>query len=393
MRGSIRRRDRRQHESGPERWELRVFLGRDDRGRQLRLYRAFSGTKREAESALAALVTEIERGRQITSSRMRFADYATQWLASREAARDLEAKTLERYRGIVRDHLVPQLGTIPVGRISVAAIRKAVGAWRSSPRRDRKTGLLSEKSIHDHFALLKQILAEAVRERLLLDNPAALVRAPGKAGSRRRIYTMAQVVALVNHLRPTSLALPVLVKALTGLRRGELLALRWRHVDLTTGEVNVVESLERQRDGSLHFKAPKTDKSARIVILPAIVVEELIIYRGQQIALREQLGMTETFELVFCEVDGAPWDPDRFSSAFAYRVKKSGLPRVSLQELRHSFSSMSQRAGTPLTTTSQSMGHSTTILTADRYSHAILEDFRAAADRIERTYRAASSPS
>ena len=271
MRGSLRRRDRRQHSGGPERWELRVYMGRDERGRERHASRVLSGTKREAQSALAAFVTETERGRQTASSKMRLADYATQWLASRHVAGELAAKTLERYRGIVRDHINPELGAFPLGRLSAAAIRKAVGVWRSSPRRDRKPGRLSEKSIHDHFALLKQILGQAVDERLILDNPAALVRAPGKGGSRRRTYTMAQVVALVEYLKSTPLATPVLVKALTGLRRGELLALRWQYIDLATGEVQIVESLERHRDGSLHFKA---QKSARPVILPASVIVE-----------------------------------------------------------------------------------------------------------------------
>jgi len=114
-----------------------------------------------------------------------------------------------------------------------------------------------------------------MHERLVPDNPAAFVRAPGKGGSRRRTYTMAQVVALVEYLEPTPLATPVLVKALTGLRRGELLALRWRYIDLGTGEVQVVESLERRRDKSLHFKVPKTENSARPIILPASVIHAL----------------------------------------------------------------------------------------------------------------------
>ena len=145
------------------------------------------------------------------------------------------------------------------------ALGRTIGvAWgaarrlANAPRRGRKQGRLSEKSIHDHFALLKQILSEAVRERLILDNPAAVVRAPGKGWSRRRTYTMAQVIALVRYLGST----PVLMKALTGLQRGELLALRWRYIDLGTGEVHVVEPLERRRDGSLHFKVPKTEDSA-----------------------------------------------------------------------------------------------------------------------------------
>jgi integrase len=133
MRGSLRRRDRRHQNAGPERWELRVFAGREQAGRQRQVHRSFTGTRREAESALAAFVSETARGRRAVSSRMQFGLYATQWLASRDAAGELAAKTIERYRGIVRDHLIPQLGGIPLARISAAAIRKALGAWRSGP--------------------------------------------------------------------------------------------------------------------------------------------------------------------------------------------------------------------------------------------------------------------
>lgn len=118
------------------------------------------------------------------------------------------------------------------------------------------------------------------------------------------------------------------MKALTGLRRGELLALRRRYIDLGTGEVNVVESLERRRDRSQHFKAPKTEKSVRPVILPASVIDVMSTHRNQQIAYRTQLGLSGEPDLAFCQPDGAPWDPDRFSSAFAYQVAKSGLPVV-----------------------------------------------------------------
>jgi integrase len=105
MRGSLRRRDRRHSTNGPGRWELRVFAGRDDVGRPHHVHRAFRGTRREAESALAAFITDVEGGRQIRSSKTPFGEYATQWLASRDAAGELAAKTLERYGGIVRDHL------------------------------------------------------------------------------------------------------------------------------------------------------------------------------------------------------------------------------------------------------------------------------------------------
>jgi integrase len=389
MRGSIRRRDRRKDSTGPERWELRVYIGRDERGRDKQASRSFTGTKREAQTELAAFLTDIQRRQRPTSSKVRFGEYVEQWLASREVASEVESSTLQRYRGIVRDHLDPHLGSVQLAKISVADVRRALGIWRTAPRRDRKKGALSEKSIHDHFALLKQVLAEAVKERLIVDNPATFVRSPRIGGSRRRAYTIVQVLELVRYLQPTRLATPVFVKALTGLRRGELLALRWRNIDLSTGELRVVESLERRRDGSLHFKRPKTDKSRRLFMLPKCLIDLRAEHQEQQRELRAKLQLSGPPDLVFCEVDGQPSDPDVFSSAFAYQVSRSGLPRISLQELRHSYSTIAQRAGTTLVTTSQAMGHSTTVLTGDRYTHADLEDFRAAADRMERAVKAA----
>jgi integrase len=396
LRGSLRRRDRRQNaNAGPDRWELRVFLGRDAAGHLKHAYRSFTGTKREAESALAAFLTNIERRQRPTSSKVRFGEYATQWLASREGAREIESSTLERYRGIIRDHLLPHLDAVPLAKLSVSDVRRALGAWRVSPRHDRKSGRLSDKSIHDHFALLKQILAEAVSERLIVDNPATFVRAPRIGGSRRRSYTMVQILDLVRFLEPTRLGRPVFVKALTGLRRGELLALRWRNINLQSGELHVLESLERRRDGSLHFKRPKTEKSRRLIVLPRCLIDVLNEHLATQCQHRATLGLSGPPDLVFCEVDGQPSDPNAFSSAFAYQVSRSGLPRISLQELRHSYSSIAQRAGTTLATTSQSMGHSTTVLTGDRYTHADLDDFRAAANRMDRavsTARTAQPP-
>jgi hypothetical protein len=92
MRGSLRRRDRRQNRYGPVRWELRAYLGRDEKGRERHASRAFAGTRREAQSALATFASETERGRRVATSRMPFGEYATQWLASHDAAGELAAK-------------------------------------------------------------------------------------------------------------------------------------------------------------------------------------------------------------------------------------------------------------------------------------------------------------
>src|SRR6202453_3855423 len=177
MRGSLRRRDRRQAIDGPQRWELRVYLGRDKNGRARQSTRSFAGTKREAESALAAFVSEIERGRRARTSRALFADYARQWLESRRRGKDLAVKSLERYEGIIRDHLLPHLGRTRISAIGTPEIRDALAEWRTGRRAGGKPGVLSSKTVSAHFALLRQIFADAVRDGLLVDNPTLRLRA------------------------------------------------------------------------------------------------------------------------------------------------------------------------------------------------------------------------
>ena len=392
MRGSIRRRDsHRSAADGPQRWELRVYLGRDKNGRAKQTTKVFAGTKREAESALAAFVSEVERGRRARTSRALFADYARQWLASRQRAKDLAIKSLERYEGIIRDHLVPHLGHLRISAIGAHDIREALAQWRTGRRADGKRGVLSSKSVSAHFALLRQLLADAVRDGLLLDNPTARVRAPKKSSRERRTYSIEQVIDLYGYLKPTRLAVPVLTKALTGLRRGELLALRWKNVDFQRGIAYVQESVTVDRHGTVSFKAPKTDKSRRPVALPQALMSILVDHKNQQEHERGLLGLDSAADLVFSEIDGSVWNPDTFSGLFTRAILKSGLPRISLHELRHSYASISQRLGTPLTTTSRSLGHSTILLTADVYSHAVLDDFIAAAKRLNEAFVGAVS--
>ena len=383
MRGSLRRRDRRKTvASGPERWELRVYLGRDERGKEQQATRAFSGTKREAQSALAAFVAETERRRRTRTSRMPFGDYALQWLEQHRSARDLGIKTFERYDGIIQHHLVPVLGHLPLRTVGASHVRAAIAAWRNGERRDRKHGPLSPKTVHHHFALLRQLLDDAVRERLIVDNPTFQVRAPAIGTSHRRTYTIEQIAELLRYLESTPLAVPVMMKSLTGLRRGEILALRWRNVDLEKGVAQIVEALVRDKEGNIFFKAPKTELSRRPVLLPQALIEALRAYRHLQEQRHSTLGLP-TPDLVFGDVEGKPWDPDAFSSAFAYQIRRSGLPRISLQELRHSYASIAQRLGTSLTTTSRSLGHSTITITGDIYSHILIDDLRKAAVRID----------
>jgi integrase len=157
----------------------------------------------------------------------------------------------------------------------------------------------------------------------------------------------------------------------TGLRRGEILGLRWSDVDLTAGIVTVVQSLE-QTDEGLRFKSPKTHRSRRSISLPAITIEALRSHRATQAKERLALGPARNEHGLVCpRPDGAPWAPDVFSTTFAAFVRRSGMKPFRFHDLRHSHATHLLRVGVHPKVVSERLGHSSVSITLDTYSHVL----------------------
>ena len=169
----------------------------------------------------------------------------------------------------------------------------------------------------------------------------------------------------------------------TGLRRGELLALRWGDVDVEAGLLTVQRAIERV-DGGTRFKDPKTKRSRRTISLPRFVADRLRRHRIDQAQwfLKHRLGRTSAETLVF-ERAGEAWVPNTFNTAFTRTLRDAGVPHVRLHDLRHTFASMALEAGVDLKTVSNALGHSTISTTADIYAHVTDSLMRDAADRID----------
>ena len=161
---------------------------------------------------------------------------------------------------------------------------------------------------------------------MLFKNPAEQVKPPRPPRREIAILSKAGVATLLRAAEGSSLYLPVLVAVTTGMRRGELLGLRWSDIDLKASRLTVNQSLERFKGGT-SFKSPKTQGSRRSITLPALTVEALKEHRAQQ-------GRIGTGELVLSH-DGIPWDPDSLTKAFDRLVCEVGVRRVTFHGLRH----------------------------------------------------------
>ncbi|HTE21085.1 MAG TPA: site-specific integrase [Armatimonadota bacterium] len=236
---------------------------------------------------------------------------------------------------------------------------------------------------------MKQALQQAVKWQLLLRNPAEGVAPPRPEEKELGVLTVEQTARLLEAAHGTRLHLPIMIAVATGMRRGEVLGLRWQDVDLRNGSLSVRQSLQRTKTGLL-FKAPKTQKSRRAVALPRLIAEEL---RRHEAAQREQRQLLEDgyqeHDLVVAQPGGTPFPPNAFSHAFTDLVAKSGLPRVSFHGLRHSHATHLLLEGVHVKIVSERLGHFNVHITLDTYSHVVPGMQEAAAVRVDAALRAA----
>ncbi len=199
----------------------------------------------------------------------------------------------------------------------------------------------------------------------------------------------AQVATLLNGAQGTSLYVPILLAATTGMRRGEILALRWSALDLERGTVAVVQSLE-QLIGGLNFKEPKTERGKRSIRLPSVTIEALRQHKARQARQRLQLGLgRDDNGLVCARYDGEPRSPQSLTREFKRLVAKLDIPRITFHGLRHSHATQLLRVGIHPKVAQERLGHSTIATTMDLYSHVTESMQEDAAARVDAALRAA----
>jgi integrase len=280
-------------------------LGRDPvTGKRRFSTKTIRGTATEAKRELTRLLGAADAGEHVDASRARVCDWLDTWIAATKA--EVSPKTHERYAEIVRCYLKPALGAIMLQKLTTADIAAAYGEFEL---RGRNPSPRTRRHVH---RILKSALARAVEQQRLARNPAlALKRLPKVEPKPVATLTVAEAQRLLMALRGTTSYWPVLLALATGMRRGEILALRWKNLDLAEsgGTVRVVESLEQTKAG-LRFKSTKSEK-ARAVPLPRFAVRELARWKRQQAEALLRIGLRQGPDTLVCaREDGRAKQPD-----------------------------------------------------------------------------------
>jgi integrase len=351
-----------------------VDIGRDPATGKRRL-KSVGGfrTRRDAERALSKMLEQINQGTYAEPSRMTLAEYLPGWL---EAARlrGLRQTTLVGYEVMISRQLIPRIGALQLRELTPAHLNSLYLELLERGRLQRPGGL-SPRTVRAAHTVLRRALRDAVRQGLLTRNVADLADPPSAAAARAearkavKTWTPGQLRQFLERTHHHLLYPAFLLGALTGMRRGEVLGLRWTDVDLDEKRLTITQTLVAPRY-KLVFSEPKTAAGRRTVALDDRTVTALREHRRRHAAKRLEFGRDyQETGLVFTREDGSPIVPLIFTQRFQKASRDAGLPQIRFHDLRHGHVTYLMQAGVPLPTIAQRVGHSSVAVTGDIYSH------------------------
>jgi integrase len=354
-------------------WRVHVYVGRDEvTGKQRYLTRTVRGTKREAEKVCASLVVEASKGKFTTRTSGTLDGLLQDWLAHLEQY--ASPSTIATYRGYVQRWIVPRLGDKKIDRLRPDDFDRLYVELR------KHLGTASVLKIH---TILRSALQQAVKWRMLSENPAALATRPRPVTPPIRPPTpeqVARLLAAADEYDP-DLAVYLRLAAVTGARRGELCALKWSDVDLEDGEVLIARSLALGTHEVVE-KETKTYRSRRIALDPGTVkaLEEQRARMENRAEICEAQLAPDAYVFARDVAGRLPWRPDSGATGRFLRLrKKIGLDTIRLHDLRHYVATRLLDGGVPVRAVSERLGHATATTTLAIYAHAVPATDRRAA--------------
>jgi len=286
--------------------------------------------------------------------------YLGQWLA--HVAGRVRPKTLDGYRGLIRLYASPGLGTLRLASLGPLEVQGLYGELLAS-------GLSAGTVVNLHL-VLTQALGQAERWGLIDRNPAASAQPPRPRRPEPSIVDPEIAERLLAVSAGTRFQLPVAIAISTGMRRGEILALRWSDLDTDLSVARVRRTLQTA-GGKLQFVEPKTRRSRRAVELPAFVRPYLERQREDQRERKTSHASWADHDLVITRRDGRPVNPDTLSSGWYRFCRNRGLPHVRFHDLRHAHATLMLLQGVHPKVVSERLGHASIGITLDTYSHVL----------------------
>ncbi|MFC1905181.1 tyrosine-type recombinase/integrase [Chloroflexota bacterium] len=361
MRGHIVKRSRNSY-------SIAISLGKDTTGKYKYQWVSVKGTKKDAEKTLAELLHQLDTGTFMKPGKTTLAEYLERWLKD-YAWSNLAPRTAEGYEHIIRRHLIPAIGNITLTQLKPERLQRYCSEKLSAGRCDGK-GALSPRTVRHHHVTLHNALGYAFKMGLLNRNVADAVSPPRFRRCQWQVLSENDINTFLEAAKRTPYYVLFYQSLFTGMRRSELLALRWCDVDLLLCQAHVTRTLHHLRKGEIYFRAPKTDRGRRLVSLPPSAALLLQEHKEKQAVTRVSLEIPlKDDDLIFSDLVGKPLLPDTVTHAWVKLVRRIGLKGIRLQDARHTHASLLLKQGVHPKIVQERLGHASIQITLDTYSH------------------------
>lgn len=358
---------------GEKTWLVRVFMGRDSAGKRIYHNKTIHGNKKDAQRYLTGALRDHDQGTFVAPSKQTLDAYLDQWLET-TARQRVRPRTLADYQSQLDRYVRPTLGHRHLDKIGPQDLQTLYAHMQSRG--------LSARTVRYAHAVLLSALEQAVRFGHLYRNPASLVDLPRQNRKEMQALSAEQVKAFLAASEDDPLYTFFLLAVTTGMRPSEYLALKWSDIDFVKGSLRVQRTLN---DRTRATEETKTAKGRRTIKLLPTIIPLLKSLKTRQAAIR--LGATDyqELDLVFATQHGTPLDQANIRKRFKTLLERAELPTtVRLYDLRHTCGTLLLEAGQNIKIVSEQLGHASSTLTLDVYSHVLPHMQDQAAEGMER---------
>ena len=345
-------------------YELTVEGERDpETGKRNRVYKTVKCSEKEAKAELRKMITEFEQGIALRKSPKTMREWMDEWVEN--YLPHVEDTTRIGYKTKIKCYIKPAIGDILVQSLRAHHVQKMVN--------DMIARGLSPKNIKDTYNNVNAAMKKAVVLRMIPYNPCEGVSLPKVKRYKAKVYNIKNIHKLLNIAKGTDMYLPVLLCVTFGLRRGELLALRWSDIDFKTKTLKIRSNMVRGENGFI-IKAPKSEAGIRDIRIGDDTLEELKKAKKQYFDDMCSYGTGfQNLNFVIRQEDGSPIRPDSMTQKWERFVEYHNLPHIRLHDLRHSNATALIQAGVNPRVVQQRLGHSDVNITLNTYTHVLPE--------------------
>lgn len=337
-------------------------------GRRVRKSHGGFDRQKDAKQALNSILVSQRDGTFIAPSKQTVEQFLTkEWLPGIRST--IRSSTWDSYSRNIRLHVIPKLGAVPLSKLGPSLLNQLYAALATEPKP------LAPRTIRYVHVIVHRALKDAVKWEKIRRNPADMSNPPRVPKTNEMAaWSASDLRTFLELVRGDRLHALYLLACTTGMRRGEVLGLRWKDVDLERGRISISQTLVSVAY-AVQISEPKTQRSRRSIAIDPATLAALRARRVGQ--LEEKMawgpGWTEN-GLVFTREDGSLFHPQSLSTAFEAHVKRWELPRLSFHGLRHTYATLALASGMKPWNLSDRLGHSSVAFTLQVYRHAIPAD-------------------